>query len=74
MTAVDVPLLSVGAALIISPVFAFGARRLLGLRLSLLRTVIAGVIALLISSPIITARSAAGGLPGRPASCRTCGS
>jgi ubiquinone biosynthesis protein len=55
MTAADVPLLSVGAALIISPVFAFGVRRLIGVRLPVLRTVAAGVIAVLVFSPIVTA-------------------
>ena len=37
------------------PVYAFGVRRLLGLRLPLLRTLVAGVIAVLVASPIITA-------------------
>ena len=55
MTAVSLPLLSVGAALIISPVFAFGVRRLIGVRLPVLRTVAAGIIAVLVFSPIVTA-------------------
>jgi peptidoglycan/LPS O-acetylase OafA/YrhL len=63
MTAVDVPLLSVGAALIISPVFAFGVRRLIGVRLPVLRTVAAGVIAVLVFSPIVTAMVGGRGFP-----------
>jgi ubiquinone biosynthesis protein len=63
MTAIDVPLLSVGAALIISPVFAFGVRRLIGVRLPVLRTVAAGVIAVLVFSPIVTAMVGGPGFP-----------
>jgi ubiquinone biosynthesis protein len=63
MTAVDVPLLSVGAALIISPVFAFGVRRLIGVRLPVPRTVAAGVIAVLVFSPIVTAMIGGRGFP-----------
>jgi ubiquinone biosynthesis protein len=63
MTGVDVPLLSVGAALIISPVFAFGVRRLIGVRLPVLRTVAAGVIAVLVFSPIVTAMIGGRGFP-----------
>jgi hypothetical protein len=55
MTAVSLPLLSVGAALIVAPVFAFGVRRLIGVRLPVLRTVAAGIIAVLVFSPIVTA-------------------
>ena len=50
------PLIFVFTALTVL-VFAFGARRLLGLRFSFLRTLIAGVLAFLIASPIITAIS-----------------
>src|SRR5215468_2270344 len=63
MTVIDVPLLSVGAALIISPVFAFGVRRLIGVRLPVLRTVAAGVIAVLVFSPIVTAMVGGRGFP-----------
>jgi len=45
--------LALGIALT-SPLLAFGVRRMLGLRLPLLRTLIAGVIAYLVASPIIT--------------------
>lgn len=55
MTAVYLPLLAVGAVLIIGPVFAFGVRRLMGVRLPVLRTAAAGVIAVLVFSPIVTA-------------------
>jgi ubiquinone biosynthesis protein len=54
MTALTVPLLAIGTALTVM-LFAFGVRRLLGLRLPLLRTLVAGVIAFLVASPIITA-------------------
>ena len=54
MTALTVPLLVIGVALTV-PVYAFGVRRLLGLRLPPLRTLVAGVIAVLVASPIITA-------------------
>src|ERR1039458_609294 len=56
MTVLVLPLIFVFTALIVL-VFAFGARRLLGLRFSFLRTLIAGVLAFLIASPIITAIS-----------------
>jgi hypothetical protein len=54
MTALTVPLLVIGTALTVL-LFVFGVRRLLGLRLGLLRTTVAGVIAFLVASPIITA-------------------
>ena len=54
MTALTVPFLVIGIALT-APAYAFGVRRLLGLRLPLLRTLVAGVIAVLVASPIITA-------------------
>src|ERR1017187_2065648 len=56
MTVLVLPLIFVFTALTVL-VFAFGARRLLGLRFSYLRTLIAGVLAFLIASPIITAIS-----------------
>ena len=56
MTVLVLPLIFVFTALTVL-VFAFGARRLLGLRFSFLRTLIAGVLAFLIASPIITAIS-----------------
>ena len=56
MTVLVLPLIVVFTALTVL-VFAFGARRLLGLRFSFLRTLIAGVLAFLIASPIITAIS-----------------
>jgi ubiquinone biosynthesis protein len=54
MSALTVPFLVTGTALTVL-LFVFGVRRLVGLRLGLLRTVIAGVIAFLVASPIITA-------------------
>ena len=56
MTVLVLPVIFVFTALTVL-VFAFGARRLLGLRFSFLRTLIAGVLAFLIASPIITAIS-----------------
>jgi ubiquinone biosynthesis protein len=56
MTVLVLPLIFVFTALTVL-MFAFGARRLLGLRFSFLRTLIAGVLAFLIASPIITAIS-----------------
>src|SRR5215469_6847801 len=53
VTALDVPLLAVGTILTVL-LFAFGVRRLLGLRLSTLRTLSAGLIAFAVASPIIT--------------------
>ena len=54
MTALTVPLVVVFTALTVL-VFAFGARRLLGLPFSLVRTLIAGLIAFVLAGPIITA-------------------
>lgn len=54
MTALTVPLVVVFTALTVL-VFAIGARRLLGLPFSLVRTLLAGVIAFLLAAPIITA-------------------
>jgi hypothetical protein len=53
VTALDLPLLAVGTILTVL-LFAFGVRRLLGLRLSTLRTLAAGLIAFAVASPIIT--------------------
>ncbi|HEY2443681.1 MAG TPA: AarF/UbiB family protein [Streptosporangiaceae bacterium] len=54
MSALTIPLVAVGTALTVL-VFAFGVRRLIGLRLSMLRTLIAGIIAFFSAAPIITA-------------------
>ena len=54
MTAVNIPFLVIGIALT-APLFAFGVRRMLGLRLPLLRTLVAGVIVVLVAAPVITA-------------------
>ena len=54
MTALTFLFLVVGVALT-ALLYVFGVRRLLGLRLPLLRTLIAGVIAFLVTSPIIIA-------------------
>jgi hypothetical protein len=54
MTALSDALLVTGIALT-ALLFAFGDRRLLGLQLPLPRTLIAGVIAYLLVSPIINA-------------------
>jgi ABC1 atypical kinase-like domain len=51
--ALDLPLLAVGTVLTVL-LFAFGVRRLLGLRLSTLRTLVAGLVAFAVASPIIT--------------------
>jgi ubiquinone biosynthesis protein len=53
VTALDLPLLAVGTTLTVL-LFAFGVRRLMGLRLSTLRTLVAGLIAFAVASPIIT--------------------
>jgi ubiquinone biosynthesis protein len=54
MTALSIPLVAIAAALTVL-VFAFGVRRLIGLPLPVLRTLIAGLIAFFAASPIITA-------------------
>ena len=54
MTALNFPLVALGTALTVT-VFAFGVRRLMGLPLSTLRTLLAGLIAFFVASPIITA-------------------
>lgn len=54
MSALNIPVIAFGTALTVL-VFAFGVRRLMGLPLSPLRTLIAGLIAFFAASPIITA-------------------
>ena len=54
MTALNFPLVALGTALTVT-VFAFGVRRLMGLPLSALRTLLAGLIAFFVASPIIAA-------------------
>jgi ubiquinone biosynthesis protein len=54
MSVLSVPFFVVGVVLT-ALLFAFGVRRLLGLRLSPLRALLGGVVALACSSPIITA-------------------
>ena len=54
MTALNFPLAAIGTALTVL-LFAFGVRRLIGLPLSPLRTLVAGLIAFFSASPIITA-------------------
>jgi ubiquinone biosynthesis protein len=54
MSALNIPAIALGTALTVL-VFAFGVRRLMGLPLSPLRTLIAGLIAFFAASPIITA-------------------
>ncbi len=54
MTALTVPFVVIGVAVTV-PLFAFAVRRLLGLRVSPLRWVIGGIVALAFASPIITA-------------------
>jgi ubiquinone biosynthesis protein len=65
MTAAYLPL-AIGAALLIGPAFAFGVRRLMGLHLPALRTAAAGVIAVLVFSPIVTAMIGGPAFPKKP--------
>ena len=68
MSALSLPLLAFGIALTVL-VFAFGVRRLLGLRLAPVRTLLAGLIAFFSAQPIIGAiggPSVAGGAPVLP--------
>ena len=60
MTALTGPILVIGVVLT-ALLFAFGVRRLLGLRLPLPRTLLAGVIAYLLVSPIINAIAGSAG-------------
>ena len=62
MTALSWSVLVIGAALTV-PLFVFGVRRLMGVRLPALRTLIAGVIAVLVFSPIVTAMISGPGFP-----------
>ena len=73
MTALSWSALVIGAALTLL-LFAFVVRRLIGVRLPVLRTLAAGVIAVLVFSPIVTAMIGGPGFPGRAARCRPCGS
>jgi hypothetical protein len=54
MTALTLLFVVLGVALAV-PVYAFGVRRMLGLRLSPLRALLGGIIAFACASPIITA-------------------
>ncbi len=69
MKVLDVPLVAIGIVVTVL-VFAFGVRRLLGLRLAPLRTLLAGLIAFFVAQPIISAiggpavRRGAATLPG----------
>ena len=70
MTALTVPVVAVATALTVL-IFAFGVRRLIGLPLSALRTLAAGLIAFFVATPIIRAMGGAavtsrkaGTLPG----------
>ena len=60
-----------GTTFVAVPIYSLGVRRLLGLRLGLLRTLIAGAIALLVVSPLISELS--GGTNAGRESCRACG-
>jgi hypothetical protein len=69
MTALTVAIAVVATTFVALPIYSLGVRRLLGLRLGLLRTLIAGTIALLVVSPIISELSGStyagqGVLPG----------
>jgi hypothetical protein len=72
VTVLNFPLVALATALTVA-VFAFGVRRLIGLPLSTLRTLLAGLIAFFAASPIITAIGGPTVGQGR-ASCRGCGS
>lgn len=54
MTGLTILFVVLGVVLIV-PLYAFGVRRLLGLRLSPLRALTGGIVALACASPIITA-------------------
>ena len=54
MTGLTILFVVLGVVLIV-PLYAFGVRRLLGLRLSPLRALVGGIVALACASPIITA-------------------
>ncbi len=54
MTALNFPLVALATALTVA-VFAFGVRRLIGLPLSTLRTLLAGLVAFFTAAPIIAA-------------------
>jgi hypothetical protein len=62
MTALSWFVLVVGAALTVL-LFVFGVRRLIGVRLPALRTLAAGIIAVLVFSPVVTAMIGGPGFP-----------
>ncbi|HEY5430423.1 MAG TPA: hypothetical protein VIK04_15005 [Solirubrobacteraceae bacterium] len=66
MTAVTVPFVVVGFAITVV-VYAYGVRRLLGLRLSPLRALLGGIIAVACGSPIINAIGGSALRPHAPA-------
>jgi ubiquinone biosynthesis protein len=64
MTALSWSVLVIGATLTLL-LFAFGVRRLIGVRVPALRTLAAGVVAVLVFSPIVTAMIGGPGFPGK---------
>ena len=62
MSAVYWPLLVAGTALAVV-LFVFGVRRLIGMRVPVLRTLAAGMIAFLVFSPVVTAMIGGAGFP-----------
>jgi ubiquinone biosynthesis protein len=62
MTALSLSALVIGAALTLL-VFAFAVRRLIGVRVPVLRTLAAGIVAVLVFSPIVTAMIGGPGFP-----------
>ena len=64
MTALSWSVLVIGAALTVL-LFAFGVRRLIGVRLPPLRTLAAAIVAVLVFSPIVTAMIGGPGFPGK---------
>ena len=62
MTALSLSALVIGAALTLL-VFAFAVRRLIGVRVPMLRTLAAGIVAVLVFSPIVTAMIGGPGFP-----------
>ena len=62
MTALSWSVLVIGAALTVL-LFAFGVRRLIGVRLPVLRTLAAAIVAVLVFSPIVTAMIGGPGFP-----------
>ena len=64
MTTLSWSVLVIGAALTVL-LFAFGVRRLIGVRLPPLRTLAAAIVAVLVFSPIVTAMIGGPGFPGK---------